>query len=189
MSDGAISLNRVGSAHFSSFAGEPHLESWQDFGAAYAAAKDPRSVVIELERRAGLRPPIAVPVSTPQSLTYRVIAAILATTVFGRVAYECRNGMDDNSGMGGTIRRDELFAPFPEPRSRAAVNKPGDWCDEPACRFWFIKREGEPIIALEPGSGFVWNRAGLRHDLPDLWPASGKRVGLLASWVAGDLFA
>jgi len=189
MSDGAISLNRVGSAHFNSFVGEPDLESWQDFWAAYAAARDPRSVVIELERRAGLRPPTAVPASTPQSLTYRVIAAILVTTVFGRVSHECRNGMDDNSGMGGTTRRDELFAPFPEARSRAADDKPGDWCGEPAYRFWFIQRAGEPILALEPRSGLVWNRAELRHDLAVLWPASGKRVGLLASWVAGDLLA
>ncbi len=187
MNDGAISLSRVGSAHFHSFEGAPDPDSWTGFWLDYVTAADPRSVVLELERRAGLHAPAVVPASTPCIVAYRVIAAILATAVFGRPSVECRNGMDDNSGMGGTNRRDDLFLAFPQARSRAEQAREGDWLDQPAYRFWFIERESEPLLAIEPTSGTVWNRAGLRLDLARLWSASGRRVGLVASWVGADL--
>jgi hypothetical protein len=144
-------------------------------------------VILELERRAGLDAPASLLASSPSVVTYRVIAAVLASSVFGRAAVECRNGVLDSSGMGGSSRRDELFAAFPSARSSLGGARGEDWLEEPAYRFWFIQREGEPLLALEPAAGLAWNRAGLRFDMESLWDACGHRIGLLASWVGADL--
>jgi hypothetical protein len=173
--------------HFSSFDGSPDPDSWGEFWSALVCTSDPRQVLLELERRAGLGAPSALPSSTATVVTYRVIAAIVATAAFGRATVECRNGVLDSSGMGGSGRREELFVAFPEARSRAELASQDDWLDEPGYRFWFIQREGEPLVALEPSAGKAWSRTGLEFDLTRLWRASGRRVGLVASWVGADL--
>jgi hypothetical protein len=59
-----------------------------------------------------------------------------------------RNGnLGSSGGEGG--RRDEYFRVFPA-ADEACVPEGNDLPGIPACRFWFLVRNGVPILAIEP---------------------------------------
>lgn len=187
MLEGSISLNRPGSAHFWRFDGGVEAESWPDVWPALAGADDPREVILELERRAGLVPPVSLARSTRRVLTYRVIAAIIAMGTFGRTLIECRNGFLDSSGSGGSEPRSDFFRAFPEVQARAAESPHNSWSDCAEYHFWFIVRDREPVLALEPRAARAWSREGVTHDLALAWRRAGRRPAVVGSRVAGDL--
>ena len=72
----------------------------------------------ELERRAGLigasnHPPGHLPPATPDVLTVRTIALLLAPMAFERERWTCVNGYFDTSGDGGSGVQTGLFDVFP----------------------------------------------------------------------------
>jgi len=171
-----ISLNLQGSAHF----GRVEQEPWRSFWSDYVGAEDPKDIVDELERRSGLMSAgghvseSSLPASTPDVLTIRAIASLLAPTAFERERWSCVSGYLDTSGYGGGLRR-ELFEAFPLSKARLCEHLDDDMLGEAAYRFWFILRGGEPRLAFEE-TGLVWDR----HDEQLNLVARRKAVGSLA---------
>ena len=163
-----VSLNRVGSAYFGGLSGEPWTSIWTDV----LAAEDPKDVVDEMERLARLTSSAHVPPSTPDVLTVRAIAALLAPKAFERGRWECRNGCLDSSG-GDSGVRERLFAAFPLCRERRYQTRPDDLFGEPAYRFWFVLRDDEPVLAFED-NGLVWDRHEEQFNLVALRKAAGS---------------
>jgi hypothetical protein len=172
-----ISFNRAGGVHF----GIPGVESWHIW--AYAFSRDdPKQVVDELERRAGLVSHGKLPAETPDVLTLRVIAALLGSAAFERGQWEARSGSFDSSGYD-TSAREELFEPFPLCQGRLTQSEPSDILGEPAFRFWFLLRDHKPLLAFED-TGRVWDRDGEEINLLSrfrreqrLWPLTAELGG------------
>ncbi|HUB70570.1 MAG TPA: hypothetical protein VL984_09120 [Acidimicrobiales bacterium] len=168
-----IDLHRVGSAHFASGA-----RSWVSIWSEAVAAYDLKAIVDELERRAGLSSRRLPPPSTPEVLTARAIARLIAHTAFEHHLYEVRNGYDYGSYGGGL--REGYFNEFPACRLRLRERGFRDFRGEPAFRFWFMLRNDEPRLAFED-TGQVWTRDGKevnlverRHKDGSLWPTVGR---------------
>lgn len=83
-SDGNLSLNRTGRIHLPN--SEP-VSWWQ-----HLEAKDPFETVAYIERCFGLRPPTETPVTTPRTLAYRVISAVISHRQHTKIKYEATSG-------------------------------------------------------------------------------------------------
>ena len=167
-----ISLNRSGSAHF--HGSEPWASLWSDA----VAAEDPKDIVDELERRAGMASGGQLPPATPEVLTVRTIASLLEHAAFQREHWEALNGYCDSSD--GSQVRQGYFDAFPLCSQRLRQSEPGDLLGKPAYRFWFLVRNGKPRLALEE-TGRVWDLDGEELNLV----ARRKRAGELWPIVAG----
>jgi hypothetical protein len=78
-----------------------------------ARGESTRNVLDDICALLHLQVPSPLPATTPASLTYRVITAMLRTKTFSPVRWCCLNGVLDSSGFEGCEIRRELFAPFP----------------------------------------------------------------------------
>jgi hypothetical protein len=124
--------------------------------------------------------------STSKILTYRFIADFLSHAAFRRSRWECLNGYCDSAGMGGCYVRREQFSHFPGSKKRLQTSVTGDFLGQPAYRFWFLEKEGTPLILLET-SGLVWVEG--RRDpwcLMSMYRKS-RRIWPLISEIAGHL--
>ena len=162
-----VSLNRVGSAHFRGpISGCPDFsKQWTSIWLDALVVADPKVVVDELVRRAGLSSSRHLPASTPGVITVRTIAQLLAPGAFERRRFECRNGYYYGSNGGGV--RWDWFNKFPSSIHHARRQET-DFRGEPAFRFWFLLRDDEPRLALED-TGWAWTLNGEEIDLVDLY--------------------
>lgn len=129
--------------------------------------------------------PSHLPKGTPATLVYRFIAAFLSPTVFTPDHWECRNGYFDTADFGSGVVND--FELFPGARERLRVTLPGDSLEEPACRFWFLRQEDEPLLCLET-TGRAWSRDGAEHDLVSLHKKN-RSIWVTVTTAAGGLLA
>jgi hypothetical protein len=139
-----------------------------------------------VERTAGLKPPAALAEAGREVVTYRFVAEWLSSRLFGRERWECRNGYLDSSAYPGAPSNH--FATFPLIATRLAVREPDDLFGVAAYRFWFLMRDHEPVIALEPCTATAWNRAGECFQLFERFKRE-RRIAPLLSLVASDFFA
>lgn len=148
-----IDLNRNGSIHvLKRLDGRPadcEPASWDDYLQA-----EPRRFLGALEAAAGLPPPKSVPAATPTTLTLRVLAAIAAVHVKAVHPVDIRSGYFDSSG--GSYPEDELFDAFPTLPDDLLRPLPGDSLGVAEYRFWFVTRDGAPILAFETSTGTAW---------------------------------
>ena len=157
-------LNRNGSLHIRGWLdGHPGESVTMDVWPRLAAGENPRSILDEWCRYLHLAVPVPLPAGTPASLTYRMIAACCKQTIFDGWTWRCVNGFLDTSGWGGGVR-DKLFARFPDAQARLRTAIPGDVLQQPAYRFWFLERDGEPRVCLET-TGTAWLPDGSSLDL------------------------
>lgn len=127
----------------------------------------PRRILDAIADEARLRVPKQLPVSTPAALTFRFIADFL-THSFGRLGrWECRNGFEDTSGCGGGVRH-HFFEQFPALADVAARQYGTPIMGEHAYCFWFLVKDGKPMLCLDT-SGRVFRRDGTSHDLLELY--------------------
>jgi hypothetical protein len=182
-----IYMNRVGSV-FVWRRGKPEDEywAWRGAWAEVVSTEDPKPLVDRVCSKAGLAPVSPPPATSQATIAYRVIAAFLTHTAFGRIQWECRNGYEDTSGWECSVR-EHYFAPFAGARARLEVKLGRDVLGVPACRFWFLLRNGEPVLALEGTSGLAWTLDGRVLDLLDLYRAAGHRVWPVVNTAAGAL--
>jgi T3SS (YopN, CesT) and YbjN peptide-binding chaperone 2 len=180
----SIDLNRVGSVWV--HRKDQEHWTWRGSWAELTVADDPLPLLNRLCQKAGLPDMAHVPRSTPAVVAYRVMAAFLGHTIFGRVRWEWRNGYFDTSGGFGGGRRHELFERFPAARDRLEISKSDDVLGESAYRFWFLLRMEEPHLAIEPVSGISWDSLGRTTDLfaryrqtRRIWPALWDMAGHL----------
>ena len=144
----------------------------------------PVELVDGICKRIGLAVPAKLPSSTAPILVYRFIAEFLSWTVCQPQNWECRSGFLDSSGWGGGVR-EQLFETFDEARTRLECREKYDLSENPAYRFWFILREGEPVLCLET-TGIVWNLNGESMELLRAYRKE-KRLWPLIYQMAGNL--
>lgn len=141
---------------------------------------EPSVARIELNHDADIRK-IKLPV-TPEVLVYRFIAAFLGHSAFGKDSWECRNGYFDSSGME-EYGINPAFDLFPYAKERIRVSLSSDFLQTPAYRFWFIKKNGKPVICLET-TGAAWISEGQSFDINELYKKE-KRIWPVVWSVAG----
>lgn len=176
-----LDLNRVGSAH-GFLAGQTMPDVWREC----SAASDFKTVVDAVERTAGLKAPASLPQAGREVVTYRFVAEWLSSRLFGRERWECRNGYLDSSACPGAPS--QHFAKFPLIAPRRAVREPDDLLGIADYRFWFLLRDHEPVIALEPHTATAWNRAGECFQLFERFKRE-RRIAPLLLLVARDFLA
>ncbi len=174
-------FNRAGRFHvFDGPGKERPLELW-DMMAQDSDTQGPLDLVCS---SLGLEVPAKLPPSTPEVLVYRFIAAFLSQASFQKDRWECRNGMLDTSGYGGGPV-DEYFTPFPAVREHLKKTLPDDFLNEPAYRYWFILKNGNPVICLQK-QGLAWLPEGKSYELANLY-AKEHRIWPVIWDVAGHL--
>lgn len=174
-----LDLNRAGSAH-----GERGSVPSEELWPKLLAEDDPKSVVDAVEAVAGLSTPRALPEETADVVVYRFVAELLAGRTFSRNRWECRNGFLDSSGMAGGPR-EEFFRAFPAMASRRQTRLETDLLGIAEYRFWFVLRDGSPVVALESATGAAWNRSGQEFRLFERFRTE-RRIGPLVPLVAGS---
>lgn len=182
---GHIHLNRWGSAHVGRRFDKPDGDRSYidgDFWSDYLRS-NPRDVLRELERHAGLPDVPKIPASTRTSLSFRFAAACLAPVALGIRRWEWRNRFFDTAAWTSDYRED-LFAAFPETASQRAIRLDGDPLS-PESRFWFLLRDDEPLLAIET-VGNLWRRGGGRLDLSAAYRATNRRLFPIVNEVIGS---
>lgn len=176
-------FNRHGSFHvFKPFDGvhrEP-MSLWKRM----LEGEDMKRILDDVCAHLGLPLPKALPPSTPEVLSYRFIAALLAHAVFGRDSWRCCNGFHDTSGMEGSSHQ-EYFELFPEANEKLRVQNSMGILGHPAYRFWFLLKNSCPVLCLDC-SGMVWLPKGKSYDLPTIYKKE-HRIWPLVFHVAGHL--
>lgn len=178
-----ISLNRSGEAQVLCRHADSREMHWSTFWANYVSAEDPSAVVDRLCAMAGLPLREGPPRTTTSQLVYRFVAAFLASDLWGRVNWECRNGVESRSPREWSVRGG-LFARFAAARERLQVRHRDDVLGQPAFRFWFLC-DPAPRLCLET-SGLAWDADGNEFDLATLYRAT-HRIWPVVSFVARDL--
>lgn len=178
-----ICMNRPGHIHIvfgeaKHGKGGPEL-TWTDI----LAARDPGMPLDRLCEQANLPPVQHRPAGSPESLTYRVIAAFLQQVMFERTSWDCRNGYAGD--MYGTVRTD-WFDLFPGLSGRLAVREREDVLGMPETRFWFLLKDGTPVLAFEATHGTARDTTGKQTHLfaeyqlhHKLWPVVLASTGHL----------
>jgi hypothetical protein len=173
-----IDLNRAGRLHVH----QPEtatVATWLDV----VNATDPHQVVKALERAARLQPVSGLP-TTPELLTYRVIARVLASVVDDRHTWDARcEAHDTTGGMGsGPCGYLEHF-----PRAGAAVREfPALGRPlEPDSHVWALLRDDEPVALLDI-HGTVYTRTAT-VDLMPAYRTHGSNLTRTIATVLGDV--
>lgn len=182
-----IDLNRVGSIWVHR---RDHSSwTWRDCWHELVTADDLRPQLDRLCAVAdlppvGLAPADPLPRPTRPVIAYRMIAAFLAHQVFSQARWQCLNGNLDSSGMSSGVR-DQFFDKFPAARERMTYEAGlFEEYEQAAYGFWFLVKDDEPRLAIEPGQGIAWASDGRKHDLfaryqrthriwPVVWTATG----------------
>lgn len=150
------------------------------------STKDPHEVVKWLESFLDESKKSRAAPSTPRTLAYRLIAAVLAATVNDRSRWSIANevlGDDEwNSGpiMGGFI------SGYPAAERALKTTKSEKWDDgQPGRHFWAILRDEKPV-AIVSTEGILY-RQGRWFDLADEYSTHGRRISPLLVAALGDL--
>ena len=173
-----VRCNYGGSIHLA-----PSDAAYEQFDWGELLASDPRDVIARIEAATRLGVPPAVPRSTPQVLTYRAIAHLVAAHAFDRWGLVMLNGVCDSSGMGGTGVREELFERFPSIHAHRRHATAGSPFGVGEYRFWFASLPGEGDVVQErlafETTGHVWKAGpdvGDRFDLVRTYDAAGRDI-------------
>ncbi|MDF3129447.1 hypothetical protein P0Y35_09605 [Kiritimatiellaeota bacterium B1221] len=142
-----------------------------------------QAVLDEVAEQARITPPAKLPPSTPTTLIYRYISEFLTHLIGRQEKWECRNGFADSSGYGGGVRG-ELFEQFPTVQREETQSRNTAVFGEPAYHFWFLIKDGDPVICLHTG-GQVFLKSGERHDLAKLYE-NEKRIWPMLHKTASD---
>jgi hypothetical protein len=174
-SDGVVQLNRHGTIQVHArFDGRP--QDWEPTSWDTYLKADPREFLDALEVASGLPSPSSVPPSTPRTLTYRVLAAIAATGFKTVDPIKIVPGTIDSSNLDAGPN-DEDFALFPMIPAALREQTPGTPLEDPGHRFWFVHRNGTPVLAFEQQQGLAWTRHhDVARDVPALYVESRRHL-------------
>lgn len=176
-------FNRVGRFHvFNRFDDKEPKEPfhiWPEM----LRSDNPIAILDRVSDLLGLQVPSTLPSSTPTTLVYRFISAFLNHFTFGKDKWECRNGYFDSSDILGSYEVSD-FEYFSLAQQRLRSVFPDDVLEQPAYRFWFLRKDEKPMLCLET-TGVVWNLKGASFNLIDLYKKS-NRIWPVVYEVAGD---
>ena len=158
-----VDINRPGSVHV-------HTDpSWNPLALSEALSNEsPHDVVKRVEAATGWGSPSAAPKTSERSLTYRVIARVLASMVNDQYSWDVRTEWNpsplDESGSNGMQAHGYLEKfPFSEYLARTLPSL--GVFGEPLIHLWALKRNDEPVAILDT-SGRVVTKSGYRDLLP-----------------------
>lgn len=176
-----LDINRGGGLHLWSKANsqnqsgsgisDSYHDVWQDY------QSDPKQTFDKICRMAGLPTDVVMPVSSSVILTYRFISTFLIQAVLGLDKWECRNGYLDSSGYSFGPVKD--FQHFPSAERRLREREKNDLNEEPAYRFWFLKKNGVSKVCLET-NGHVWTHDGGEYFLAEMYKVKRKMLRLVS---------
>jgi len=176
---GNVQLNRNGRIHVLQRFDEQPIQGFDPVGWDEYLRSDPRLFLARLEDAAGLRAPDHVPPATPETLTYRLLAAITVTAMKSVHPMGVEMGYIDSSGSdSGPNEALRNFTGIPPDLLRAQAD---DLFGEPGYRFWIVTRDAVPVLAVEQGDGTAWTTH--RHqgvDLMRLYEDSRRNVVVTA---------
>lgn len=173
-----IVLNRVGTIQVHGRLDGRPVE-WEPTTWIEYLAADPRDFLERLEAAAGWPAPSQVPASTPETLTYRVLAALAATGAKTIDPIVIGLGYIDTSGCGGGPN--DYLEQFRLPEELAG-RRDGDLFDEPGYRFWIPVRGEEPLMTIEQSTATAWFPGSAEPtDLRAVYNASGKEPAVVAA--------
>lgn len=174
-------INRNGRFHvFRRFDDMPlpePLDLWKEM----FDSPNPKLILDEICHGIGLHIPRKLPPGNPTVLVYRFIAHFLKYSVLGIDKWECRNGFFDTSGYGGGLVADFQF--FPEAQERLQISLPNDISNEPAYRFWFLRKDDIPVICLET-NGLCWTKSRKSYELMKLYQQNSRHIWPLIGEIA-----
>lgn len=133
-------------------------------------------------------PPL--PATTKRTLTYRVIAGLMAFTALDGDDWECASAVGGSTPSELALR-DDLLRPFRQLSLRAPEHAyPPGALTEDAFGHWVIARGGEPMACLSDRA-IAYLRNGEALDLHALFketrrPGTAGRIGPLVAAVGGD---
>lgn len=157
-----VDINRPGSVHIHS-SGE-----WEPISLSEALSlESPHEVVKRVEVATGWGSPTSAPKTTARSLTYRVIARVLASMVNDQHMWDARTGWrptGDESSLGG-MQAHEGLDKFPLAKYLAHSLPSLGLIGEPFIHVWILKRNDEPVALLDT-AGRVVTKSGYRELLP-----------------------
>lgn len=164
-----ISLNRRG--------GSIHLVESPDFepiGWSEVFSSSPHAIVERIEKGAGLTPPAQTPPTERHTLTYRIIAAILAQMVNSKTTWDARSAFADTSGYGsGPIER--IFDHFPSAaRQREAIGRVAVLGDA-SYAFWSLNRNDDVVAVLDQW-GMLHLQKGEPADLMKIFTTNRRSL-------------
>lgn len=174
-----IRLNRAGTIQVSSSVGSPWSPvAWDEF-----LATDLAEFVLRVERAVGWDSPARGRPVTPVTLTYRVIAELVAHLVGAGRRVVVEQGYVATSGYGGGPN--PVLSSFGFPAELLA-RRADDLFGEPGYRFWIPMVDGAPVMAVEQGSATAFLVGGDTVDVWSAYRAAGNRLGpVVASLNAG----
>lgn len=172
-----VRMNYEGGIHLDLLGPRYERFSWTEL-----LAEDPRALVARTERVTGLASPPAVPRSTPEVLTYRAIAHLLAVTALDREGRQMVNGPLSASGFGDGKREtvcEEVTSIGSQSGDSAGASSGGldGWGFWSACHPapWHLGRF-VPVLAFET-TGHAWKPgedAGERFDFVRMYDTVGR---------------
>ena len=162
-----IDLNRAGSLHVHR-PPKGAVATWAD-----VAAGGTHAIVKALEMTAGLHP---APMTTPRSLTYRVLAQLLAARVGDRHTWDARSVFYDSSGDDADLGlRDAWLDDFTSARAALPRLPRHGWAGEPESHLWALTRSEEPVLVVDV-HGTAHTRTGRAVDLWGRYKATGRHL-------------
>ncbi|MDY0912863.1 hypothetical protein [Rathayibacter festucae] len=132
---GRVFFNQVGRIHFEDVANAPEPMAF----ATGIAADDPHEIVKSIERVMNWSRPSA-DATTPRSLTYRVISAVMTNRLHDRDRWSVVGGGPLEDGYGQP-EEPKHFTEFQGARARFRSSDPPD--------FWAVQRESRTAVLLD----------------------------------------
>lgn len=182
----AIDVNRGGSVHVhhhafgnSSSDNIDLLGNWVEL-----MLNDPRRLLDEVARKAGLALPKKLPASTPAIISYRFITEFLTHSIGRLETWHCRNGFFDTSEAFGGGRQEKYFRKFPS-LTEKELRLTNPFFDFYEYNFWFLLKGGEPVLCLDT-LGRAHDLSGHMTDLTKEYKKHRKIWPLITN-VASDL--
>lgn len=171
---GDVRLNRVGTIQVLDRFDGRAADEWRPTEWSEYLFADPRAFLDRLERAAGLPTPTQVPSASARTLTYRVLAAIAATSFKSVHPIEIQQGYIDSSGYGGGPNQNLDGFPIDRDRLRRGSE---DLFGEARYRFWIVIRDEVPVLAVDQADAFAWTQHGATPiELMELFKKSRRNV-------------
>lgn len=113
-------------------------------------------VLDEMSRGCGLSIPEKVAPTAANTLSYRVMAMVIAAMSHELNVWEWRNGIDDTSGYPCQDLRDGWFCALCMDEQLEAAIREGETNMGGRYKYWFLLKDGTPLICIKADVGLAY---------------------------------
>lgn len=161
--DEVANLNRLGS-----FRSKDQIIEWADLWPAGLAEGGIADLLERMSRACGLTVPSKLPPTSPETLTYRIMAGVAAAFAFEKDVWEWRNGQEVNSVCGDQTSRDPWFEAVPGAKEAALADSMHQLFGNSKFGFWFLLKNGRPTLCISK-TAVCWSGLGGNFDLAEVY--------------------